>query len=196
MVWGVFPVDPLSGEDKYYIFSRGSYKVGRKGCDVIINKDKGVSRIHAEIFVDEMISLYPLQRSSSNINSNVRIRDCSKYGTFINKNGGSKEKLHEFLDKETTLKDGDLISFGTGSATYRFSYVPLQLFVYCSDLIQVNASIQEKVSSIGAYLTSNFCLECTHVLVHNQMPLTKDLIDAILAKKPLVSDGWLEVHNY
>ncbi|XP_054797488.1 nibrin homolog [Prosopis cineraria] len=30
MVWGLFPVDPLSGEDKYYIFRCGIYKVGRK----------------------------------------------------------------------------------------------------------------------------------------------------------------------
>lgn len=66
-----------------------------------------------------MISLNPFQRDSSNINSKVRIRDCSKYGTFINKAGVSKEKLHEFPGKEKTLKDGDLISFGTGSATYR-----------------------------------------------------------------------------
>uniref|UniRef100_F6H9J4 Uncharacterized protein n=1 Tax=Vitis vinifera TaxID=29760 RepID=F6H9J4_VITVI len=31
MVWGLFPVDPLSGEDSYYIFAKGTYKVGRKG---------------------------------------------------------------------------------------------------------------------------------------------------------------------
>lgn len=89
------------------------------GCDVIVKKDKGVSRIHAEIIVDSMISLDPQWNKSSNVSSNVRIRDCSKYGTFINKNLGSKEKLHEFPNKETTLKDGDLVSFGTGNATYR-----------------------------------------------------------------------------
>lgn len=89
------------------------------GCDIIINKDKGVSRIHAEILIDEMVSFDP-QRQSSDIPSKVRIRDCSKYGTFINKNTGSKEKIHEYPDKETMLKDGDLISFGTGTATYRY----------------------------------------------------------------------------
>ncbi|KAI9161243.1 hypothetical protein LWI28_015687 [Acer negundo] len=191
MVWGLFPADTLSGEDKYYIFNKGSYKVGRKGCDIIINKDKGVSRIHAEIFVDAMISLNPLQNKSSNASSNVRIRDCSKYGTFINNNHGSKEKVHEFPNKEITIKDGDLVSFGTGNATYRFCYVPLTLFVYCPDPVQVNVSLQEKVLSIGACVTNNLCQECTHVLVDHHMPV-KYLIDAVVAEKPLVLDSWLE----
>lgn len=82
------------------------------GCDIIITKDKGVSRVHAEIFVD-------VQTQPSISSCKVLIRDCSKYGTFINKNLGSMEKVHQFPNKETTLRDGDLISFGTGNATYR-----------------------------------------------------------------------------
>lgn len=65
-----------------------------------------------------MTSLNPLHKKPSNILSNVRIRDCSKYGTFIDKNLGRKEKVNELPNKETTLEDGDLISFGTGNATY------------------------------------------------------------------------------
>ncbi|KAA8547636.1 hypothetical protein F0562_004065 [Nyssa sinensis] len=141
-----------NGEDKYYIFRKGTYKVGRKGCDVIINKDKGVSRIHVEIVVDAMVSLDHLQNKSSNVSSKVRIRDCSKYGTFINKNLGSKEKVHEFPNKETTLKDGDLISFGTGNATYKFCFVPLVFFVHCPTLFQENQLLQDKISSIGISL--------------------------------------------
>lgn len=89
------------------------------GCDVIVNKDKGVSRIHAEIIIDEMSSLDQSLKKPSDISSKVRIRDCSKYGTFLNKNLGLKEKVHEFPNRETMLKDGDLVSFGTGNATYR-----------------------------------------------------------------------------
>lgn len=89
------------------------------GCDIIISKDKGVSRVHAEIFVDVMTSTIPLETQPSVSSCKVLIRDCSKYGTFINKSLGSMEKVHQFLNKETTLRDGDLISFGTGNATYR-----------------------------------------------------------------------------
>ncbi|CAL5326638.1 unnamed protein product [Camellia sinensis] len=193
MVWGLFPNDPLPGEDRYYIFSKGTYKVGRKGCDVIVNKDKGVSRIHAEIVVDVMSSLEHLQNKSSNISSNVRIRDCSKYGTFISKNLGAKEKVHEFPNKEATLKDGDLVSFGTGNATYRFCFVPLIFLVYSSEPFKVNQLLEEKILSIGACMTCNWSPDCTHVLVNQFMPLTEDVIDPFVAKKPFVLKEWIEV---
>ncbi|XP_039026476.1 nijmegen breakage syndrome 1 protein-like [Hibiscus syriacus] len=93
MVWALLPVDPSSAEeigeeDKYYIFKNGTYTVGRKGCDVIIHKDKGMSRIHAHIMVDGMTQSYQ-----------VTIKDLSKYGTFINKNLTSNKKVHQFPNK-------------------------------------------------------------------------------------------------
>ncbi|XP_070052098.1 nibrin homolog isoform X3 [Nicotiana tomentosiformis] len=192
MVWGLFPVDPLPGEDKYYFFNKGTYKVGRKGCDVIVNKDKGVSRIHAEIIIDEMSSLDQSLKKPSDISSKVRIRDCSKYGTFLNKNLGSKEKVHEFPNRETMLKDGDLVSFGTGNATYRFSYVPFIFFI-CSAKHSKTKQLTTKVSSIGASITKKWSLDCSHVLVDDSFPLSEDLVDAIAARKPLVQYSWVEL---
>ncbi|XP_016455700.2 nibrin homolog [Nicotiana tabacum] len=192
MVWGLFPVDPLPGEDKYYFFNKGTYKVGRKGCDVIVNKDKGVSRIHAEIIIDEMSSLDQSLKKPSDISSKVRIRDCSKYGTFLNKNLGLKEKVHEFPNRETMLKDGDLVSFGTGNATYRFSYVPFIFFI-CSAKHSKTKQLTTKVSSIGASITKKWSLDCSHVLVDDSFPLSEDLVDAIAARKPLVQYSWVEL---
>ncbi|XP_057442094.1 nibrin homolog isoform X2 [Lotus japonicus] len=183
MVWGLFPIDPLSGEDKYYIFKTGVYKVGRKGCDVIVTKDKGVSRVHAEIVVNAM--------NMSNLSACVQIRDCSKYGTFITKSDGLKKKVHELPNKETELQDGDLVSFGTGSATYKFCHVPLNIFICSSN--KVDRSLKEKISSIGASITHTLGEDCTYVLVDQLMPLKKDLVDAVVAKKSCVLKTWLEV---
>ncbi|XP_004490747.1 nibrin homolog isoform X2 [Cicer arietinum] len=182
MVWGLFPVDAPAGEDKYYIFKTGTYKVGRKGCDVIVTKDKGVSRVHAEIVVNTMNMLKPLP--------GIQIRDCSKYGTFVSKNVGPKKKVHELPNKETELQDGDLVSFGTGSATYKFCHVPLIFFICPSN--QVDRSLEEKISSIGASIAHTLTEECTHVLVDQLMPLQKDLVDAVVAKKSCVLKTWLE----
>ncbi|XP_022759410.1 nijmegen breakage syndrome 1 protein isoform X2 [Durio zibethinus] len=183
MVWALLPAGPSSveEEDKYYIFKKGTYKVGRKGCDIIIHKDKGVSRIHAHIIVDEMTK-----------SSQVRIKDLSKYGTFINKNLTSNKKVHQFPNKQTSLEDGDLISFGTGNANYRFSYVPLVFYICCDEASQMNHHLQDKVSSIGARLTHVFGEECTHVLIDQHVPLQRDLLDAIVAKKPVLHSNWLE----
>lgn len=190
MVWGLFPVDPLSGEDKYYIFKTGLYKVGRKGCDVIITKDKGVSRVHAEIVVNTVNPVNPLPNERSHLSSSIHIRDCSKYGTFINKNGGAKKKVHELPNKETALENGDLVSFGTGTATYKFCHVPLVFFICSSN--KVDQSLEEKISSIGASITHTLGEGCTHVLVDQLMPLKKDLVDAVVAKKSCVLKNWLE----
>ncbi|KAL2317330.1 hypothetical protein Fmac_031206 [Flemingia macrophylla] len=190
MVWGLFPVDPLSGEDKYYIFKKGVYKVGRKGCDVIITKDKGVSRVHAEIVVNTMNPVNPLPNERSHFSPSIHIRDCSKYGTFISKNVGSKKKVHELPNKETVLGDGDLVSFGTGTATYKFCHVPLVFFICSSN--KVDQSLEGKISSIGASITHTLGEECTHVLVDQLMPLKKDLVDAVVAKKSCVLKTWLE----
>uniref|UniRef100_M1BI55 Nibrin n=1 Tax=Solanum tuberosum TaxID=4113 RepID=M1BI55_SOLTU len=175
MVWGLFPIDPLPG------------------CDVIVNKDKGVSRIHAEILVDEMISLDQSLKKPSNILFKVRVRDCSKYGTFLNKNLDSKEKVHEFPNRETMLKDGDLVSFGTGNATYRFSYLSFIFFICSPKHSKTNQLITKKVSSIGASITKKWSLDCSHVLVDDSFPLSDDLIDAIVARKPLVQYSWVEI---
>ncbi|KAF8039691.1 hypothetical protein BT93_B2029 [Corymbia citriodora subsp. variegata] len=191
MVWGLFPADSLSGEEKYYIFSKGTYKVGRKGCDIIINKDKGVSRIHAEIAVAAMTNASPLAIESSASSAKVLIRDCSKYGTFINRHLGSQQKAHEFPNKEVTLKDGDVVSFGTGNATYRFCFVPLVFYVVCSDSPSSFRSLEEKVSTIGGLVTEN-CRDCTHVLVDQLLQVEDSLLDAVVAKKHLVLSSWLE----
>ncbi|XP_024973760.1 nijmegen breakage syndrome 1 protein isoform X3 [Cynara cardunculus var. scolymus] len=137
----------IEGEENYYLFSKGSYKVGRKGCDIIVNKDKGVSRVHAEIVIDTMVSMDNMNEKLAVKSSKIRIKDCSKYGTFIKKPHGSKEKVNELPRKETTLDDADLVSFGTGTATYRFSYVPL-VFFPCGLEPARSKELQEKLSSI------------------------------------------------
>ncbi|RAL46428.1 hypothetical protein DM860_004707 [Cuscuta australis] len=192
MVWGLFPVDPLPGENNYYFSNKGTYKVGRKGCDIIVNKDKTVSRIHAEIVIDEMIYLEKVKKHSD-VASKVRIRDCSKYGTFIGNKLTSKVKVHEFPSKETTLNDGDLVSFGTGSAVYRFSFVPLVFFICSPDKSRASQLITKNISAIGAGITRNWSATCSHVLVEDSNPLKEGLVDAIVAKKPFVKSSWVEL---
>lgn len=87
------------------------------GCDIIINKDKGVSRIHAELTFDATSR----RNKSSETSFAIRLKDCSKYGTFVKTDLRTKEKVHDLPNKEKIIKDGDLITFGTDSATYRYS---------------------------------------------------------------------------
>lgn len=192
MVWGLIPVESFPGAQTYYFFKRGIYKVGRKDCDVIIKHDSGVSRIHAELVVDAMSCQDSLQNISSNFLSGVRIIDKSKYGTFINKEKGSKS-VNKLPNKETILKNGDLVSFGTGNAMFRFCFVPLKFFIHQSKSFQMSSSLQDIISSIGACATQHWNSSCTHVLADEHSVVTEDIIDAILAQKPVICSEWLKV---
>jgi hypothetical protein len=48
---------------------------------------------------------------------------------------------------------------------------------------------------IGAHITDSLTQECTHVLVDQLRLVKEDIVDAIVSKKPIVLDSWIEV-NY
>nr|GMC62491.1 nijmegen breakage syndrome 1 protein [Ipomoea batatas] len=111
------------------------------------------------------------------------------------KNLTSKEKVHECPNKEAMLKDGDLVSFGTGTATYRFSFVPLVFFICSSDNSIASRLLVKSISSIGAGVTRKWSSFCSHVLVEDNIPLKEGLVDAIVARKPFVQFSWVEVYS-
>ncbi|KAG5052876.1 hypothetical protein JHK87_005074 [Glycine soja] len=112
---------------------------------------------------------------------------------YVAENDGAKKKVHELPNKDTALEDGDLVSFGTGTATYKFCHVPLVFFICSSN--KVDRSLEEKISSIGAGITHTLGEGCTHVLVDQLMPLKKDLVDAVVTKKSCVLKNWLELNK-
>lgn len=48
----------------------------------------------------------------------------------------------------------------------------------------------------GAHITFQLSEECTHILIDDQMPVNEDVVDAIVAKKPIVLQRWVEVCLY
>lgn len=166
--------------------------MGRKDCDVIVQTDTSISRNHAEIVVDKMISLDSSGVGSDKFSSCVRIIDKSKYGTFVSKESGNKV-VRLVKNKDTVLNDGNLVTFGTSSATFRFCYVPIKIFNHTSKGTQLDPSVQAIISSIGAQSSCNWNHECTHVLVDESSSITIDTIEAVLAKKSIVLVDWLKV---
>ncbi|XP_078162236.1 nijmegen breakage syndrome 1 [Carex rostrata] len=191
MVWGLIPVDSPRGTQMYHIFSAGTYKIGRKDCDVIVQNDTLISRVHAEIIVDKIISWEPANTGPT-CQSHVRILDRSKYGTFVKRNEGS-EATRLKKDEDVMLRDNDLITFGTSSATFRFTLVPIVVYLYGKKPSRIDQSFQATISSIGAFITRKWRDDCTHVLVEEYSPLTNEIIHAMLASKEIVSIDWFKV---
>ncbi|XP_064965488.1 nibrin homolog isoform X1 [Musa acuminata AAA Group] len=192
MVWCLYPVDPVRGAQKYYIFSIGTYKIGRKDCDVVVQTDTSISRVHAEIVLDKMISQDPSGSMISSGFSGVRIIDRSKFGTVVNKELGS-DATRLKKNQEAMLKDGNFVTFGTGSATFRLSYVPFVIFSRSVNTSPLNPMILATILAIGAYLTSSWSPECSHVLVEKSSPVTIELIQAVLARKPIILGDWFKM---
>eukprot|EP01018_Ginkgo_biloba_P011690 Gb_19226 [translate_table: standard] len=192
MVWELVPLNSSTGASKYFFTSQGTYKVGRKDCAVTIQTDKTISRVHAEITLEAASSWNSLQCFSNIPYPEIRLRDVSKFGTFINKETGSKP-IFSLANRETMLKNGDVITFGTNNTTFRLSYVPFLFCIPPTENLKPKHFIQKTVSSIGAYATEKWRAECTHLIVEDSSPITNDVMDAIVAKKPIVLCDWLQV---
>ncbi|KAJ6827628.1 nijmegen breakage syndrome 1 protein isoform X1 [Iris pallida] len=197
MVWSLVRVDPQLGgggggggggvAQTYYIFSRGTYRVGRKDGDIVFD-DQTVSRVHADVVVDRM---------EEGGGSKVRVVNISKLGTSIKKASGpdscsgSSYRAVKLSPKcnsnEAELDEGDLLTFG--NVTLRFLSVPVVVFVHSN----ADRSIQDSISSIGARTCFSWTPECTHVLVVESSPVTLDIVEAVLAKKHVVLVDWVKM---
>ncbi|CAD6212978.1 unnamed protein product [Miscanthus lutarioriparius] len=190
MVWALTPVDTARGTQKRYIFAAGTYKVGRKDCDIIVQTDTSISRVHAEIAIEKMVAWDPHSGAPA-CPSFVRVIDRSKYGTFVNKVHGTQgSRLHK--DEDMMLTDGDAVTFGTGNATFRLSFVPIVAYFHGGKSARIDPSLHAVMKSIGAYATRKWSNECTHVLVDESCSLTPELLDAVMAKKQIVLGDWFK----
>lgn len=189
MVWALTPVGTVRGAQKYYISAAGTYTVGRKDCD-IVQTETSISRVHAEIAVEKMVAWEPRSGAPASP-SCVSVVDRSKYGTFVNKVQGTQgSRLRK--DEVVMLSDGDTMTFGNGNMTFRFSFVPIVVFFHGKKSARIDRSLQAVMTSIGAYVTRKWIDTCTHVLVDESSPLTPELLDAIITKKPIILGTWFK----
>ncbi|XP_020187223.1 nibrin homolog [Aegilops tauschii subsp. strangulata] len=189
MVWALTPVGTERGAQKYYISAAGTYTVGRKDCD-IVQTETSISRVHAEIAVEKMVAWEPRSGAPASP-SCVSVVDRSKYGTFVNKVQGTQgSRLRK--DEVVVLSDGDTVTFGNGNMTFRFSFIPIVVFFHGKKSARIDRSLQAVMTSIGAYVTRKWIDTCTHVLVDESSPLTPELLDAIITKKPIILGNWFK----
>jgi nijmegen breakage syndrome protein 1 len=86
-------------------------------CTIIIQTDRTVSRLHAEIKLD---LINKPGNSTKCPQETITLKDLSKFGSFVNRTVGSKP-VFSLPDKEISLNDGDLLTFGTDSSSFRYS---------------------------------------------------------------------------
>ncbi|EPQ16486.1 Nibrin [Myotis brandtii] len=149
------------------------YVVGRKGCDILLEKDPSVSRSHAVL-----AARFPgTSLSQPHETPVLTIKDNSKYGTFVN-----EEKMQNGLSQ--TLQTGDRITFGVFESKFRVEYEPLVACSSCLDVAGKNA-LNQAILQLGGLTVNNWTEECTH-LVMMSVKVTIKTICALICGRPIV----------
>ncbi|KAG0619977.1 hypothetical protein M758_4G179300 [Ceratodon purpureus] len=189
MVWALKAVDPALAPSAYYLKSASTYSVGRKDCYITIQTDKTISRLHANLISEEA------KAPKSNINDvadiprmSLRVHDLSKFGTFVNKQPGSKP-LTSLPGSEASLNDGDVVTFGTNKTSFRVEFVPFFLCISASNVGKKNPTSKFALRH-GAFAVETWKEGCTHVLVDEGSAVTEMVIAAVASRKPVLQINW------
>ena len=104
--------------------------------------------MHAEIIVEPASPYNDLQGLTDIPPPKICLKDVSKFGTFVNKEVGSKPVF--FLTKqETVLNNGDLITFGMTNTIFRLSFIPFLFCIPAIEDLDLKHCVHNTVSSIG-----------------------------------------------
>ncbi|XP_070248880.1 nibrin isoform X2 [Myotis yumanensis] len=171
-MWKLLP-DAGSARGPRRLLTGVEYVVGRKGCDILLEKDPSVSRSHAVL-----AARFPgTSLSQPHETPVLTIKDNSKYGTFVN-----EEKMQNGLSQ--TLQTGDRITFGVFESKFRVEYEPLVACSSCLDVAGKNA-LNQAILQLGGLTVNSWTEECTH-LVMMSVKVTIKTICALICGRPIV----------
>eukprot|EP00899_Mesostigma_viride_P021225 jgi/Mesvir1/29103/Mv18409-RA.1 len=179
-------VGPTRGQTLWYLDSTTGKQLllGRKDCDIEIHADRSVSRKHAEIRVG---SLTPEQVGDPSAIVSICIKDLSKFGTFVKRNG----VIVSQQGSVTELQNGDTITFGISNTEYSVLYEPMVLCVAGLIKEEKEKAVDTALSQ-GFHVISEWQPRVTHMFARPTMELTHEMLCALATGTPLLSTAWLE----
>ncbi|KAG7470009.1 hypothetical protein MATL_G00134790 [Megalops atlanticus] len=167
-MWKLNPVE--AGGETYYLLPGETYVVGRKNCEVLLQNDQSISRVHAHLTVSS-------PNGSQNEPTTLTLKDSSKYGTFVN-----GERLANEAPK--VLRSGDRVTFGVFHSKFRVVYEPLVVCSSCVDN-EGKAGLSRDIQQLGGQLVNSWIRDCTH-LVMPSVKVTIKTICALICCRPIV----------
>lgn len=171
----------LKGSNGTCIYvTRGNKSFGKILCDVKLEGDPTISRRHAVIYVEP--------REESDVLGNCLINDCSKYGTFVTRNG---EKRKLLVNEKFLLKDNDVIQFGLKQTIFvvsSYAYVTVKSNLNKED----TEGLMDTMRLLGLKLTEKWDSSCTHLTVANDILFTTKVACTLAAAKPIVTIKYWE----
>eukprot|EP00435_Cladocopium_sp_Y103_P066649 s462_g28.t4 len=157
----------------------GTSQVGRAQTAQIRSTHQSVSRVHAEVVVE------PTQGSLAEVLPlKVSIVDRSSTGhTFVNDQQPGKGNV-------TKLSAGDVLHFGVEPLRYTLRWRPMLLSISSRFSAEELQSLDEKARKAGLFLTPDWTVQCTHLLLE-QFAITPKLLCCIIDGASPVSMAFL-----
>ncbi|XP_069816012.1 nibrin isoform X2 [Dendropsophus ebraccatus] len=165
----------------HHFLTGTDYVVGRKNCKIIIENDQSISRAHATFSVSHSAS----SLGQPDIIPVLKLKDSSKYGTFIN-----GEKMETGSVK--TLNPGDQVTFGVYNSKFRVIYQPL---VICSSCLNDSekSSLTQSLLTLGGHIVNNWTEKCTHLVMTSVKVTIKTLCALICCRSIIKPEYFREV---
>lgn len=124
--------------------------MGRSNCDVNLEDDQSISRVHAKLYLN---------------NEGIEVEDVgSKYGVFVNRSIESCTPLGK--STRVRLKVGDVVRFGRLENVWRLAKTPIECGT--STLGQDTVpELRRLLSTLSGKLSGDFTEDCTHLVMPN-----------------------------
>lgn len=124
--------------------------MGRSNCDINLEDDQSISRVHAKLFFN---------------NGGIEVEDAgSKYGVFVNRSIESCTPLAK--NTRVRLNVGDVVRFGRLENVWRLAETPIQCGT--STLGQESMpELRQLLNTLSGKLSGDFTEDCTHLVMPN-----------------------------
>ncbi|KAI8586403.1 hypothetical protein BDZ88DRAFT_455054 [Geranomyces variabilis] len=152
--------------------------VGRKIADLILPNEKSVSRNHAVLNIKADDADAVRAQTDPNFRYSVTLRDAgAKFGTYLN--GRNRQVVEEIVN------DGDVVQFGTGTATFRLTWIPVVLTA--SGL----RTAERNQTKALARKYDTFSPACTHLISQTIKRVNIKVVSSLLNGCHIVTPAWV-----
>mmetsp|Transcript_9493 Transcript_9493/g.10490 ORF Transcript_9493/g.10490 Transcript_9493/m.10490 type:complete len:303 (-) Transcript_9493:90-998(-) len=169
-MWIIHLTSKDGTQTKFYFTKVGSYSIGRKETDILIQGDKAISRHHADLVVE-----------MKNGKPQLSLKDESKTGTLHNN--------QRYTGQSVVIQPGDIIELGASNTRLEVQKEP---FKFCCSGIRraERQNIKEHVSDILCEMVTDVT-EATH-LVMTKLDVTVKVMQSLLLGIPVVSVDYIK----
>ncbi|KAJ3175880.1 hypothetical protein HDU87_005709 [Geranomyces variabilis] len=157
--------------------------VGRKVADLILPNEKSVSRNHAVFVIKADDADAVRAQTDPNFRYSVTLCDAgAKFGTYLN--GRNRQVVEEIVN------DGDVVLFGTGTASFRLTWIPVVLTASGLRTAERNQT-KALVRKYDICFVDTFSPACTHLVSQTIKRVNIKVVSSLLNGCHIVTPAWV-----